>query len=132
MVEAKVWITPHQFIQIREIAHDMINLGDALPVGCVFCAPKPYRPDVHVLAIDIDPFLLNQLVEVFHRPLPGVVVAKIQEFVRSVSSQQPFRMMRVEPRFRRCALRLKPNYALDALRMREISDCSKAARKSLL
>ncbi len=64
-----------QLVPIGQVAGDVVNLGDALTIGCIVLPPEVERIHVEVLAVKIDTLSSDQLADVVGQPLASLRIA---------------------------------------------------------
>ena len=78
-VNQHLWVAAAKLVPVGQITGDVLDLRDPLAVRRVGRAPKSQRVHVEVLAVDIDAFLGQELVDVLGQPLPCGRIAEVQQ-----------------------------------------------------
>lgn len=122
-VQPQPGIARQQVVPVLEVALDVQVLVHALAIRALVEAPVVQRFEVEILAIDLDPVVLDQPAHVIGQPLAAGRDAQVEQPVLgALDPQQPLRALHIEPRAGAHPLGLKPDQQIGALSRRVIGD----------
>ncbi len=126
-----------QLVPEAQVALHVLVLGHALAVGGVMPAPVRQRVEVMVLAVQVNALLREHAVHMIGQPLTGRGVAQVQQAVLRLVRRharlvdEPFGVLRLQPRAIRDALGLEPQERLEAALVGEVADGAQAIGEAL-
>src|ERR1017187_1223211 len=90
-----------QVIKIGQVALDIFDLSYALAVERLIAPPERKGVDIEVLTINVNPLVIDHLIDVIGQPLPRLRVSQVQELpapvedsiIRIGNSKEPFRVL---------------------------------------
>ncbi len=119
-----------QLVPVRQVAADVVVLGDPLAVLGVVLPPQVQRVDVEVLAVEVDALRGDELVDVVGQPLAGLGVAEVEQAAVG-AAEDPLGVVFGQPRAAVDALRLEPHDRPDALGAGMVRDLPQASGEAV-
>ena len=119
-----------QLVPERQVALDVADLGNSLPVHRIAFSPDPERIEIEILTVQVNALLGEELIDVVGEPLAGLGVAEVQQPVAALA-QEPFGMLFKQPRALVDPLRLEPEYGLHVLGVGVVGDLADALGEPL-
>jgi hypothetical protein len=130
-IDQHVGMTAAQLVPVREVVHDVTDLGDALAVGLVVGSPGIERIHVEVLAVQIDALAVDEPIDMAGQPFEHRWLAQLEQSAAG-AAVDPFGMRVAQPRVGGHSLRLEPDDGLDASRVGVVADGPQTIRKAFV
>ncbi|KXK30556.1 MAG: hypothetical protein UZ16_OP3001003093 [Candidatus Hinthialibacteria bacterium OLB16] len=110
-VDQHVRVPFPQLIPVSKIPLHMEVFCNPLAVSAVVITPIAERIHIEILPVQVDPLLINQLVDMVSQPLAGFGVPQVEQLLVAIFPEQPFRMLLIQPGAGSDSFRFEPDQA---------------------